>query len=419
MQSDDTSSQSDYLPAAQGHGRCLRCGDRIAGRSHRRHLGPAASASPWCSTRTAALTDAPADVTRRPCTAHAPERRPPSGGRGGACLPHAASRSCRLRTTTEHPNARRGSSAAREGQPHPKRLTARTSRPIPLGLDRLRLPEPSTLGMVGIQGNELTFRHHINSYFSDYGVVQLHRQSAFVRRHRRCPGREVWEDDQLLAIRDKGGCRHQHPGIPNVHAGGALSLVCPALSEASGQVPDRPEMANNGPKNMRTTRASGTLARSMPPAWGFGNDDMHEMKDNRQAFTVFFRQAHRGHVKAQGHGVGPILHLHVHQEDGLAASSPGPVRVPCWRRSSGRRGGHDPLEVSDCDQALISAPESLEPIATNKTSDRPGSRAAWYTSAKRSTTAKRPASTTTCVPLSRRRPRHASHADQSLGISGA
>ena len=29
---------------------------------------------------------------------------------------------------------------------------------------------PQELGMIGIQGNELTYRHHINSYYSDYGL---------------------------------------------------------------------------------------------------------------------------------------------------------------------------------------------------------------------------------------------------------
>src|SRR6056297_1286565 len=60
--------------------------------------------------------------------------------------------------------------------------------------------------LLGIQGNELTFRYHINSYFSDYGVW-------YEKTGNKAPfggivdskGNEVTEDMQILGIKEKKG----------------------------------------------------------------------------------------------------------------------------------------------------------------------------------------------------------------------
>lgn len=243
-------------------------------------------------------------------------------------------------------------------------------------------PEPSTLGMVGIQGNELTFRHHINSYFSDYGVW-------YKRTGKRAPyggivdaqGREVWEDDQLLAIRDKGGLAViNHPGIPNVHAWWErkpLDWYVQRYQKHPAKYLIGLEMANNGPKEYAYDEGlwDQLLARFMPrrPIWGFGNDDMHEMKDNRQAFTVFFldKLTEANVRKAMESGRFCICtstkRTDYSQQPPALSAFPKLAAVEVDDAAGTIR-----LEVSDCDQVRwISAPESLEPIADYKTSDRP------------------------------------------------
>jgi hypothetical protein len=55
---------------------------------------------------------------------------------------------------------------------------------------------PEAHGIVGIEGNELTTRHHMNSYFNGYGTTG-----------------GASEDEQLYAVRDKGGVAiFNHPG---------------------------------------------------------------------------------------------------------------------------------------------------------------------------------------------------------------
>lgn len=242
--------------------------------------------------------------------------------------------------------------------------------------------EPRALGMVGIQGNELTFRHHINSYFSDYGVW-------YTRTGKRAPyggivdanGKEVWEDDQLLAIRDKGGLAViNHPGIPNVHAWWErkpLSWYVDRYQKHPAKYLIGLEMANNEPSQYSYDEGlwDQLLARFMPrrPIWGFGNDDMHEMKGARQAFTVFFLdQLTESSVrKAMESGRFCVCTSTKRVDYGNQ-----PAAVSVFPKLAAvevdETAGTIRIEVADCDQVRwISAPEALEPVADYKTSDRP------------------------------------------------
>ena len=68
-------------------------------------------------------------------------------------------------------------------------------------------PSPKALGMVGIQGNELTYLHHINSYFCDYGIFHGRPGEEIKPGESIGPsapytifgpdGRQIYEDDQF------------------------------------------------------------------------------------------------------------------------------------------------------------------------------------------------------------------------------
>ncbi len=147
--------------------------------------------------------------------------------------------------------------------------------------------DPSTLGMVGIQAGELTFRHHINSYFSDYGVW-------YERTGRDAPyggivdatGREVWEDDQLISIRDKGGLAIlNHPGLPDSFTWWERKPLDWYVERFQIHDPSYlvgMEVTNAAPKHELYDEGlwDQLLSRFMPhrPIWGFGNDDNHVLK---------------------------------------------------------------------------------------------------------------------------------------------
>ncbi len=194
-------------------------------------------------------------------------------------------------------------------------------------------------------------------------------------------GKEVWEDDQLLAIRDKGGLAVlNHPGIPNVHAWWErkpLSWYVDRYQKHSAECLIGLEMANNEPSQYPYDEGlwDQLLARFMPrrPIWGFGNDDMHEMKAPRQAFTVFFldKLTESSVRKAMESGRFCICTSTKRVDYGNQ-----PAAVSVFPKLAAvevdETAGTIRLEVADCDQVRwISAPETLDPVADYKTSDRP------------------------------------------------
>lgn len=242
--------------------------------------------------------------------------------------------------------------------------------------------EPAALGMVGIQGNELTFRHHINSYFSDYGVW-------YTRTGKAAPyggivdasGKEVWEDDQLLGIRDKRGLAViNHPGIPDSHAWWErkpLGWYVERYEKHPASYLIGLEVANNEPRQYPYDEGlwDQLLARFMPgrPIWGFGNDDMHQMAGARQAFTVFFLdRLNESNVRgAMESGRFCICtstkKINYGQEPAKGSVFPKLVAVEVDEAA-----GTIHLQVADCDEVRwISSPASLEPVDDYKTSDCP------------------------------------------------
>ncbi len=144
---------------------------------------------------------------------------------------------------------------------------------------------PEELGMVGIQGAELSFRHHINSLFTPYGT----QGDYVIARRMRTHG----EDDQLLHVKATDGLAFiNHPGID---AGWwerkPLKWYVDLFGEHSSDYLIGMEVTNGNPSWEKYDEGlwDQLLVRFMPerPIWGFGTDDMHRMEDYHQSHTVF------------------------------------------------------------------------------------------------------------------------------------
>jgi len=238
-----------------------------------------------------------------------------------------------------------------------------------------------TLGMVGIQGNELTFRHHINSYFSDYGVwYERTGKCAPYGGIADADGKEVWEDDQLRAIRQRGGLAViNHPGIPNIAwwERKPLNWYVERYQKHPADCLIGLEMANNGPKQVPYDEGlwDQLLARFMPrrPIWGFGSDDMHQLEDARQAFDVFFvKELTESSVrKAMESG-----RFCVCTSTKKVNYRQAPPKLSVFPKLAAvevdETAGTIHLQVADCDEIRwISAPESLDPVEDYRTSYTP------------------------------------------------
>jgi hypothetical protein len=241
---------------------------------------------------------------------------------------------------------------------------------------------PDALGLVGIEGNELTFRHHINSYFSDYGVW-------YERTGNRAPyggivdahGDEVWEDDQLLAIRDKRGLAIiNHPGISNEHAWWERKPLEWYVARYDHHPPHYLvgiEVTNCEPRYRDYDEGlwDQLLARFMPgrPIWGFGTDDMHNLSNVPQSHTTFLLHAPTVAQVRQAMVAGQFCFCSSTQRINYLEESPDAADFPALKKVTvDQTQGTIALEADRCDEVRwISAPESLEPVEDYRTSDRP------------------------------------------------
>ncbi len=249
-------------------------------------------------------------------------------------------------------------------------------------------PAPEDLGMVGIQAGELTFRHHINSFFSDYGVW-------YERTGDKAPyggivdkdGNEIWEDDQLLNIRSKGGLAIlNHPGISNEHSWWdrkSLHWYVERFKMHASDYLIGMEVANNTSETEKYDEGlwDQLLARFMPdrPIWGFGNDDMHTFQPNgegdhegsKNVFTVFLLDSltttavRAAMEKGQFYFCKSSHQVNLQQDDFDIFPLIESIAVD-------EKSGTITIKASNYDRIRwISSPESLEPIADYATSNQP------------------------------------------------
>lgn len=238
---------------------------------------------------------------------------------------------------------------------------------------------PEELGMVGIQGNELTFRHHICSYFTKYGVwyERTGREAPYggiVDEH----GNEVWEHDQLEAITRKGGLSVLcHPSVLQ-HHGWWIRQSLDWYVEHYARHPKESlvgiEVTNTAPDRRDYDEGlwDQLLARFMPqrPIWGFGADDNHRRERHRQTFNLFYlpectdatvRSAmERGQfcfTKSTNHTVGLL------DQD----------RFPSLKQIAvDEQAATLTLTAADCDEIKwITSPDILEPLEDYRESNAP------------------------------------------------
>ncbi len=243
-------------------------------------------------------------------------------------------------------------------------------------------PKPEAVGMLGIQANELTFRHHINSYFSDYGVWYERTGSGapyggIVDEE----GHEIWEDDQLNGINEKGGLAIlNHPGIPDEHSWWERKSLDWYVERYQNHSPDYLigiEVTNASSEYEKYDEGlwDQLLARFMPrrPIWGFGTDDMHSLDGHRDSYTVFIvdeftkeavreamirgqfyfcKSSRRIDLREDDISVFPVINMiEVDEDTGTITITASYYNKIKW----------------------ISAPETLETLEDYKTSDQPWS----------------------------------------------
>lgn len=137
-------------------------------------------------------------------------------------------------------------------------------------------PTPDELGMIGIEGAEISYLHHMNSFFSSYG--DGYKSSN--------------EEMQLSAMKKMGGVViFNHPSGAAPFWGGerrSLDWYIDIFSKYPQNFligMDLPGVGNNFNEGLWDQ----LLARFMPerPIWGFSTDDMHRLERVRLAHTIF------------------------------------------------------------------------------------------------------------------------------------
>jgi hypothetical protein len=136
-------------------------------------------------------------------------------------------------------------------------------------------PSPADLGMLGIEGTELTCTYHVNSFFSDYGVPPP------------CDDSKPGLNEELLEVARRGGLAVlNHPDTrqpPEWFV--KLYRDHPAENFVGVEIG-----ADDAARvDSYVTLWDQILGEVMPsrPVWGFGTSDMHLLVRTRFAFTVF------------------------------------------------------------------------------------------------------------------------------------
>ena len=142
---------------------------------------------------------------------------------------------------------------------------------------------PENLGMVGIEGNELTNRHHINSFFNDTGFSKEDFDEKM----------DNWEDFELRNIMQrKGYAVINHPMTDIRDHKKPLKWYIDLFKRHSSDYLLGIEITNAYDLSVMEQDLNlwdNMLARLMPQrtVLGFGTDDMHGMSYPMQAFSSF------------------------------------------------------------------------------------------------------------------------------------
>ncbi|MDA3926773.1 MAG: hypothetical protein PF904_18975 [Kiritimatiellae bacterium] len=243
-------------------------------------------------------------------------------------------------------------------------------------------PAPDDLGMVGIQGSELTYKHHINSYYNNYGIWhgnpgdKIGRQAPY--KITDSDGHEISEDDQLAAVKNKGGLAIlNHPSISDKHSWWERKPLQWYIERYRNHSPRYLVgiEVTNGSAKYNEALWDQLLTRFMParPIWGFGNDDMHSMKNIKQTCNVFLLSELTDSSVREAMEAGQFF-MYVstkmvnYMEDPLGLSTFPEIKEINVDEDSGtitiHATGYDQIK-------WISAPQSLEPVKDYKISESP------------------------------------------------
>jgi predicted metal-dependent phosphoesterase TrpH len=136
-------------------------------------------------------------------------------------------------------------------------------------------PSPPELGMLGIEGSELTCSYHVNSFFIDYGMREP------------CPRSDSIIDEKLLEVARRGGLAVlNHPDTKQPPGWFAkLYREHPADSFVGMEIASDDAAATDS----YAVLWDQLLGELMPsrPIWGYGTSDTHILARTRFAFTVF------------------------------------------------------------------------------------------------------------------------------------
>ncbi len=224
-------------------------------------------------------------------------------------------------------------------------------------------PSPESLGMVGIEGNELTRRHHMNSLFNSFGDQHG----------------DMDEDELLHAVRDRNGLAFiAHPGIAadwwtrrpvewyaeRFRKHGPRYLV--GIEVTNGAYPT-------------ATYDEGMwdqlLARFMPerPIWGFGTDDMHALNHVRESDSVFVLAELSEQAVRKAMEAGQFYFRRSNRQNDIRTREPAEKLFPRIEAIRvDQEAGTITVQAANYDAIKwISTPESLDPVADYKTSNEP------------------------------------------------
>jgi len=249
-------------------------------------------------------------------------------------------------------------------------------------------PSPDSLKIIGIQAAELTFRHHINSYFSDYGVW-------YERTGSKAPysgiednlGNVIFEDEQIFAVkRKKGLAILNHPDISDSKSWWErkpLEWYVQRFRNSSPEVLVGMEVTNMQNKEVIDGTAKALkyneslwdqlLIRFMPsrPIWGFGADDMHSLDNVMDSFTVFLldefseNAVYNAMLNGQFYFCYSTRIINMLKDDPSLFPSIDKIEVDS-------KEANITISASNYDEIVwISGPEILQPIANYKTSNQP------------------------------------------------
>ncbi len=230
---------------------------------------------------------------------------------------------------------------------------------------------PEELGMVGIEGNELSIHHHMNSFFTHYGARVDYRIAREVKTY--------LEDDQLLGVKATGGLViFDHPGID---AGWwerkPVEWYVERFEKHSPEYLIGIEVTNGDESWEEYDEGlwDQLLARFMPdrPIWGFGTDDMHRFGNSRQSYTVFVLEELSPEAVRAAMEDGRFYFTKSTRRVDLREGPEGMDTFPSIESIEvDEEAGTITINASDYDTIRwISAPESLEAADDFRTSNRP------------------------------------------------